>query len=99
MKKLLKKLATADKQSPSSTGSIDKKGVKQAAGAGLAMAPVGAYTGEFVDLIYEGVNVWAPNFVQKIMHLSFAEDMVGAVTGFTVGAVVTAIWKFIRHYN
>jgi len=99
MKKLLKKLATADKQAPSPTGSIDKKGARHAATAGLAMAPVGAYTGEFVDLIYEGINGWAPTFVQKIMHLSFAEDMVGAVTGFTVGAAVTAVWKFMRHYN
>ena len=97
MKKLLKKLTIADAQPPSPSGSIDKKGAKHAAGAGLAMAPVGAYTGEFVDLIYEGINGWAPTFVQKIMHLSFAEDMVGAVTGFTVGVVVTAVWKFMRH--
>ena len=99
MKNLLEKLTPADKQLPSPSGSIDKKGAKQAAGAGLAMAPVGAYTGEFVDLIYEGINSWAPSFVQKLMGLSFAEDMVGAVTGFTVGALVTAVWKYMRQYN
>lgn len=99
MKELLKRLTKAKQPEPSPAGTIDKTGAKHAGAAGLAMAPVGAYTNEFVTLIYDGINGYAPGFVQKIMHLSFAEDLVGGATGFCVGAVVTAIWKFLRHYE
>ena len=99
MKNLLKRVTTVEQHTASPAGSLDKKGVKVAAGAGLAMAPVGAYTGEFVTLIYEFIDTSAPAFIQKITHLSFAEDLIGGATGFLVGTVMTAIWKFMRHYE
>ena len=99
MKTLLKRLTKVEQHTASPSGSLDKKGAKVAAGAGLAMAPVGAYTGEFVTLIYEFIDTSAPAFVQKITHLSFAEDLIGGATGFLVGTAMTAIWKFMRHYE
>jgi hypothetical protein len=99
MKTLLKRLTKVEQHTASPSGSLDKKGVKVAAGAGLAMAPVGAYTGEFVALIYEFIDANAPAFVQKMTHLSFAEDLIGGATGFLVGTAMTAIWKFMRHYE
>ena len=98
MKQILKRLAKAEHhESPS--GSISRKQGTQAAGVGLCMAPGGAYTGEVVGLIYEGINGWAPAIIQKLMHLSFAEDLVGGATGFCVVAAVTGVWKFMRHYE
>ena len=99
MKNLLKRLTKVEQHTASPSGNLDKKGVKVAAGAGLAMAPVGAYTGEFVALIYEFIDANAPAFVQKMTHLSFAEDLIGGATGFLVGTAMTAIWKFMRHYE
>jgi len=99
MIEILKRLAKAKQHTASPAGTIDKTGVKVAAGAGLAMAPVGAYTGEFVALIYEFIDANAPAFVQKMTHLSFAEDLIGGATGFLVGTVMTASWKFMRHYE
>ena len=99
MKNLLKRLTKVEQHTASPSGNLDKKGVKVAAGAGLAMAPVGAYTGEFVALIYEFIDANAPAFVQKMTHLSLAEYLIGGATGFLVGTAMTAIWKFMRHYE
>ena len=99
MKEILKRLDKAKQLTASPSGSLDRKGGKVAAGTGLCMAPVGAYTGEFVALIYEFIDTSAPAFIQKMTHLSFAEDLIGGATGFFVGTVMTAIWKFMRHYE
>lgn len=98
VKQILKKIAKVEPIVESPTGSIDKKGVKHAAGAGLAVAPVGAYTGEVVDLIYKGVES-LPGFIQVIMKLSFAENIIGGLTGFLVASITAAAWKFMRHYE
>ena len=96
---LKQRLTKAEPPTASPSGRLDRKGVKVAAGTGLCMAPVGAYTGEFVTLIYEFIDTSAPALIQKMTHLSFAEDLIGGATGFIVGTVMTAIWKFMRHYE
>jgi len=100
MRKLLKKLTKVKPAEivPSPAGHLDRKGVKGALAAGVAVAPVGAYSDDVVDTMFTGLDS-APAIVQQIMGLSFAEQIIGGAVGFFIGALSTAIWKMTRNYE
>jgi hypothetical protein len=100
MRKLLKKLteAKAAEIVPSPAGNLDRKGINSALAAGVAVAPVGAFSDDIVAVMFSGVES-APGIVQQLFGLSFAEQMLGGAVGFFLGAIATAIWKLTRSYE
>ena len=82
---------------PSPAGRLDRKGVKRALAAGVAVVPVGAFSSDLVGRISAGLE--SVPMAQQVLALSFADNLIGAAAAFCIGALTTAIWKMTRNYQ